>query len=276
MALKGHTSMPHKAYLAKFPPLLFRNNHQPVNLLNTFYGDPEGSGGHCVFVGSGPSLRGLDASLLRRRGIQVFAVNNVAARTVRATLWACTDEPDSFHPCIWLDPTLPKMITKEHYIKVKHYPNVFYYVKNEEFKVSTYLEEDTVNFGNDKYSVDELGNKGRRSTMLCAIKLMYYLGIRHIYLLGCDFHMKYGEPYCFEQKKWTGGCESNNIGFDILSSRFQALLPEFEAKGLHIVNCTPESKLEVFPSRPLLEILDSLVIPPAKEGELAGMYGGIE
>lgn len=254
-----------------FPYLLFKQANIPVDLHDLYYGR---TGGSAVYLGAGPSLRAVDASLLRRRGVLVFGVNNVAARHYRPQVWASTDEPSSFSNVIWRDPGILKLVTEQHYNKVSCCPNTLYYKKNEDFKVSTYLEEDTVSFGCSKNKVDELGNKGRRSTMLCAIKLMYYLGIRNIYLLGCDFHMEHGNPYAFEQGKWTGGCESNNLGFDILSSRFHSLLPSFDESGLNVVNVTENSKLTVFPQKSLQEVIESLEIPEAKKGSLAGMYKG--
>ncbi len=257
----------------KYPYLLFKQNNVPVDLHNIYYGE---SGASAFYIGSGPSLRTVDTSLLRRRGILVFTVNNVAARLCMPHVWVSTDDPASFHPAIWRDPTILKLTTDHWYYKVKHCPNTLYYPKNENFKVNTFLEEDTVNFGCSKNITDELGNSGRRSTMLCAIRLMYYLGIRTIYLLGVDFQMNFEEPYCFEQKKWVGGVESNNKGFDILSSRFSALIPIFQKAGLNLVNLSSTSKLTVFPQQDYQEVIDSLEILPAKEGELAKMYGGID
>ena len=92
--------------------------------------------------------------------------------------------------------------------------------------------------------------------MYPAFRLMYYLGFRNVYLLGCDFNMvhdgehkgkKGGTTYAFEQYKWKGGVVTNNLNYDILSKRFVGLTDHFKHHNFKVWNSTPNSKLTAFP-----------------------------
>ena len=83
-----------------------------------------------------------------------------------------------------------------------------------------------------------------------ALKLIYYLGFRRVYLLGCDFDMVFGTPYAFAQQKHKGGCSSNNTCYHIMTKRFEALKEQFEKANFKIINCTPNSGLKLFPTMP--------------------------
>jgi hypothetical protein len=132
--------------------------------------------------------------------------------------------------------------------KVKDMPSVFHFRRNSKFEVNEFLYQSTVNWGNEEKIIDELGNKGSRSVMLAAIRILYYLGFRRVYLLGADFKMESGKDnYAFNQDRSIFSINSNNNTYNILNSRFNALKPIFDSLNYKIFNCNKDSGLKSFP-----------------------------
>lgn len=247
----------------------------PINLRG-FY-----NGATVFFIGCGPSLKSVDLSIFsRERGLMTMAVNNIAARDIKPNLWISADDPIQFHENIWRDPTIMKFVRRSNYYKpfrtgefVRNQPNVFYFDINEDFDSNNFLTEPTVNFGCHSNSYDEFGNKGGRCVMLMSLKILYYLGFKYIYLLGCDFEMKHEHPYAFEQGKHAGGCASNNDKFRMINERLTALAPKFKEKGITVKNCTPNSKLTAFEYKDLNTVLGNQYAKFDKNPNLTNMYG---
>jgi len=283
------------------PPILFtRDSH------NVFMGDMY-RGATAFLILGGPSMKNLNLDSLKRPGILTMGVNN-SVRTFRPNLWTCVDNPSHFIKSIWFDPTITKLVPMAHAEKkifdnvswkemdmvVGSAPNVFYYRRNEHFVPSQFLFEDTINWGNHsnlchcgfwrgksdekKVSVcPDCGEKafGSRSVFLPAIRLLYYLGVRNIFLLGCDFNMKKGEQnYHFEQDRTSSSVNNNNNSYRMLAKRFEDLKPYFKKYGLQIFNCNPDSALEVFPKVSFKDAIDAALHPmPDTENERTeGLY----
>ncbi len=205
-------------------------------------------------IASGPSLNSLDLTILANRGVLTMGVNN-SPKKFRPSLWTCVDSPAHFLQSIWKDPTIMKFLRDENEKSpifdndlwcessalACDCPNTFVYRSNTSFEAETFLTEDSVNWGNSS----EEG--GGRSVLLAALKILYYLGVRTVYLLGVDFSMSSDSTYCFSQARNQSSIESNNQTYRILNTRFRQLLPYFEAAGFHVWNCNPASRLEVFP-----------------------------
>ena len=109
--------------------------------------------------------------------------------------------------------------------------------------------------------------------MLAALRLLFHLGIRRLYLLGCDFHMRYGEQnYAFPQARTRESVRGNNRAYHVLDARFHKLRPYFHREDYRIFNCTPQSGLTAFPYLPF----DAAVVEARKNmpGEIItkGMY----
>ena len=210
-------------YLQPAPMLFTRDGH------NVFLGDLYR--GHAAFlVCGGPSLKAHDLSLLNQRGILTLAVNN-AATVVRPHLWTSVDDPGNFCDAIWNDPGILKFIPFDHMekqflvrdendrlvpsqAKVGEMPGVIGFRRNEYFRAEQWLHESTFNWGNHSDRVDTDGNKGSRSVFYVALRLLFFLGVRSVYLLGCDFRMELGRPnYAFEQDRSPGSVRSNNSSY---------------------------------------------------------------
>jgi hypothetical protein len=229
-----------------------------LDLRGLFAGQP------AFLVCGGPSLLTHDLTCLQQPGILTMGVNN-AATVVRPRLWTSVDDPGNFTDAIWRDPGIWKFIPADHFekrliirnaagnlepsaLQVKEMPAVFGYRRNEQFHAETWLAEKTFNWGNHGKRTDALGNRGSRSVMYVALKLLYYLGVRKVFLVGCDFRMAPAQQnYAFSQERSPSSIRGNNKSYAVLNSRLQALLPYFESVGFEIRNCTPNSGLTVFP-----------------------------
>ncbi len=269
-------------YLQPAPLLFTRDGH------NAFLGDMY-RGRSAFLVCAGPSLTSHDLSQLSRRGVLTMAVNNAAA-VVRPNLWCSVDDPGNFCDAVWRDPGILKFVPLCHMEKpiwsrdaagqlvetdqkVGDMPAVFGFRRNEAFVAEQFLREDTINWGNHGKRTDAYGQRGSRSVMLAAFRLLHFLGARQVFLVGCDFRMEIGKQnYAFEQDRTSASVRGNNSTYSILNVRLQHLRPFFEADGFQVHNCTPNSGLTAFPH---MDYADAVSIATAEmpvKINTAGMY----
>ena len=217
---------------------------------------------HVFLVCSGPSFRKIDRGPLRF--VYTMALNNGVKGCMpkfRPNLWLCVDGADKFLHTIWQDPHILKLAPNTHVkkwlcnndakapagLRVRDCPNVVFWERISGFNPRRFLTERGASWGNNKSQKDKNGVKGKRSCMLCAVKLLYVLGFRHIYLLGADFAMDNNAVnYSFVQARKPSSVKGNNATYRQLQWRFEQLRPYFEQSGLHVYNCNPESNLTAF------------------------------
>jgi hypothetical protein len=230
------------------PPYFFRYDGSSIDMVNIYRGQS------AFLVLNGSSLNDIDLSLLNVPGVITMGVNN-GAHSFRPDLWSCVDDPSRFMPSIWLDPKIKKFIPQAHFPKpildcdnnklsstlVSGCPNVFGFRRNEKFNHETFLTEPTINWGNH----GSLG--GGRSVMLSSIRILHLLGIRTIYLAGCDFYMDSENKYFFEENRDTGAINNNMNSYRIMMGYFEKLAPVFKKAGLSVYNTNIKSKLQAFP-----------------------------
>ena len=271
--------------------MLITTNDEKISLKDLY------QGASIFFIGGGPSILKQDLTFLSDRGICSFAVNNVAAKTIHPNFWCCIDNPPHFHANIWNDPTIckfsPYMYSKQIYYDelldkfklIRDQPNVYFYTNKMGFDHTTYLLEPVVCFGNIKGAKDSVGERGCRSVMLAALKLIYYLGFRRVFLLGCDFAMAHdrrkkntavGKTYSFPQYKHPSGVLTNNYAYRILNKRFVTLAPLFQQANFEVFNCTPNSNLVAFPELNLAEAVKLATEKIENDPNTFGYYGGRE
>jgi hypothetical protein len=229
------------------PPLLFTQDHHPLWLGDIYRGRS------AFLIAGGPSFVKIDRSMLRQPGILTMGLNN-SVKTFRPNLWVSVDSPDHFLRSIWLDPTIMKFVPICHAskfifdsdkwqfmdIRVGDCPNMVYYKRNEHFKAKQFLWEDCINWGNHK------DHGGGRSVMLAALRILFILGIRRVFLLGVDFKMDQNRKYHLDQDRHKGSIGGNNATYQQLNARFKELRPYFKKEDFRIFNCNPNSKLKVF------------------------------
>ena len=269
--------------LPEVQPILFNYKNVAVKLEGIYQGCS------CFLVCAGPSLNELDLSLLSQRGILIASMNNVGAIKIRPNLWFSVDDPCSFCENIWYDPIIWKFIPEEnigkHFLerdekgkfqrskkRVHECPNVLMYRRNKDFHAETFLIEPTVNWGNHSDNSDSYGGKGGRSVLFPALRILFYLGIRKVFLLGVDFNMQESQPYCFSQTKHAGGCRTNNDAYRIFSERLSALAPLFEQENFRVYNCNAQSKLKAFQFKTYEECLDFATRNCPANPDVRGMY----
>lgn len=258
-------------------PFLDPATQRPV-FLNNF-----GQNAAAFIVLSGPSLATLDLSLLSRRGCWTIGVNN-APTLVRTNAWTFVDPPHKFHDGIWRDPGCTKFVHKRFLqrqlrtqlpdgtfaplmdatnpkrpVLVAEMPGVVAIDRNADFEPTRWLSEPSINWGHSKRSM--LRGRGRHphvlNVMFCALKIVYALGFRVCYLVGCDFSMNAEQPYAFAQTKSQGGCTSNNGSYHKLNQMLGSLKPHFDASGFRVFNTNSASGLTVFPFVSYREAIDA-------------------
>ena len=98
---------------------------------------------------------------------------------------------------------------------------------------------------------------GSRSVMLASLKIMWEIGVRTVFLLGCDFSMQAGKQnYHFKQARSKGSVKNNNATYEMLSERFDNARPYFKKAGFNVYNCTPNSGLKSFDYMPTAEAIE--------------------
>lgn len=256
--LEGYRNFRHN--LLQPAPLFFTQDHHPLWLGDTYRG-------RSVFlIASGPSFASVDHGKLRQPGILTAGINN-SVRSFRPHIWVSVDPPEHFLRSIWLDPTIMKFVPICHAgktifnsdewsfmdLRAGDCPNVVYFKRNEHFQAQQFLWEDCINWGNHK------SYGGGRSVMLAALRILFQLGLRRVYLLGVDFKMDDNHKYHFEQERSNGSITGNNSTYQKLNHWFSELKPHFEAQDFLVFNCNPESQLTVFDFVPFDEAIEAVL-----------------
>ena len=228
------------------------------------------SGGTAFLIGGGPSIVTLNLQSLE--SVWTLTLNNGPA-TFRPNGNCTVDDPSRFSMSTWLDPTIMKFAPMAHFekrlwdnrrlkidgewvqkwepsdLRVGDCPNVVGYRRNEKFHAPRWLHEETINWGNNaKYG-------GGRSVMLAAMRILFLLGFRRVYLLGVDFEMTPEKKYHFPEERHSGAIRGNMSTYAKLQRWFTELQPYFLKEGFIVKNCNPASKLTAFPFMPYEEAL---------------------
>jgi hypothetical protein len=82
--------------------------------------------------------------------------------------------------------------------------------------------------------------------MLAALRILFVLGVRTVYLLGVDFMMSQDRSYHFDQGRSNSSIKSNRSTYEKLNLRFSELRTYFEQEDFYVFNCNPQSRLNAF------------------------------
>jgi hypothetical protein len=217
----------------------------------------------------------MDLSPLAERGMLVAAVNNVAATVVRPNLWFSVDAPSRFAEAIWRDPAITKIVKHRWRTRtilrrsdgsdpgkvwehddamLKTFPGIFWLQWTVGFDPATFLTQPLPTWGCDKGMLPPPDNGSEHSVLLIALRMLHWFGCRTVYLLGCDFGMKFGEPrYAFDTHRCDTSALGNNFSYQWLHRRFVELEPHFRQAGYRVVNCTPGGALNAFERLPFAD-----------------------
>jgi len=258
-------------------PMFFTREGSQLNLIGHY------RGASAFMICNGPSFAHLDHSLLRQPGIMTYGMNN-GPKTFRPDFWTCVDSPERFLKSIWLDPKITKIVPMATFEKkffdgdkwevinkkVGVCPNVIGYRRNEKFMAERWLREDSINWGNHK----DYG--GSRSVMLPILKILFLMGFRKVYILGCDMKMTEDQTYHFDEQRSKGAINCNTKTYDRLINEYlPQLTPYFDAEGFEVYNCNPDSGLKGV--LPFISYEDAIEEATSKLGDVAnertwGMY----
>lgn len=248
-----------------------------------------------VLVGGGPSINKLELGLLKQRGILLAAMNNVAATHVRPHLWFAADKQTQFSETIWRDPGIAKFV-KTKYLdragqgkgQIRRWsdetqtfagtglhpadcPNVWGYDHWKGWEPESFLDDPRPSWGVPEGAADEKVGMGL-SVMLVAVWMLYWLGVRRIYLVGCDFKMTEKRPYAFDQSYSEDQVRRNNALYNWLRKRFVEATPHFQARGLEMIQTNPASRLDVFPIVPYEEAIAEILRTFPDTARTSGHY----
>ncbi len=216
-------------------------------------------------VCGGPSLRDYPVSMLRQRGVASLGINNASAY---APVAAATfgDPRYKMHPSIMLDPgiltfvphtqlrkhlrfKLPDKTFRMSTIAVADCPATYGMPRSGRFCANTFFDTWFAHWG---YGGK---NSSRPYSRLCStllgIRLLYYLGVRRIFLLGVD----HSRPDKADGYAW-GERGSGGLGaYDKMDRMYRELLPHLSARGVTIYNCNADSACQVFPTATFSEAI---------------------
>lgn len=217
-------------------------------------------------VCGGPSLKKLDLSFLKDRGVMSLGVNNVAGYApVRA--WCFSDPPEKFHHGIFFDPAIIKFVPKPKLgVKSKNRvraklpdgrfqwtarhvcscPSVFAYEREGKFYPDKFFQTPFASWGVSHKHQEMRSREKVLFTFFIGLRLLHYLGVRRVYLLGVDFHMDATHGYAFGQDRTTGAQASNNNSYRVATNMLQELRPHLQAAGVEVYQTNKDSALRVF------------------------------
>ena len=293
--IKSQSNMSYKNHV---DPLIFTDKAKnPTNIFR------DAVKGHVGFlVCGGPSAKQLDLRLLEQRGIWSMAVNNMAAY-VKTSCFICADPPSKFSDAIWLDPNIIKFVPlakltrkkgklrrkvgeqfetlkiDDKEITVLDCPNVWGFERRSWMQLDdTFFTEPSAAWGNHEAGTIRTGRQKTVNTMLLAIRIMYAIGIRTLFLVGVDFDMSpTADPagnYAFGELRDSNAIKSNNSQYEIVNKWLCEMQETgvFQRFGLSIYNVNQNSNLRAFPYVPYeLAIADALKNFP-KQIELSNWY----
>lgn len=220
------------------------------------------AGSDCAafIVGGAPSLDGQNPSILERRGIVSFAVNN-AGLVFRPTYVVCSDMPECLSKNILFDPSIVKFASDAfHGVAVrKGDPRIFAQCPATMF----YSPDDQLSSipGRSILQMTRM-LPYMRNSLMHAFCIVASLGFRRIYLCGSDFYA--GKP---GERSYAGSNEGlddvkRSWNENLYRQQVVSLLDmrmEFSRHGIDLVDTSANSKIAGASSyswRPLSEAVE--------------------
>lgn len=265
---------------------------QPTHALRNMLAD-----GGAFLVAGGPSGKRLPLERLQERGIWSMAINN-AAGAIRSNAFICADPPEKFHDGIWEDAAVmkfvptPKLGKKRGKLRekledgsfrktgrhTKQTPNTWAFLRRAWLVPDdSWFTSSGAPWGNHDAGVKRTGQPKTVGTILCAIRLLQYLGARRIFLIGADFWMEpraeATENYLFSEDRDWEAVAKNNSQYAIMNRWLCQLRPVFEKFGYEVYNCNQHSHLEAFDYVPFDIALEEVRgMCPKEPYDLCGWY----
>jgi len=199
--------------------------------------------GSVILAGGSPVLKEeKNLHLLNEPGVMVMSMNNTAS-IVPSDLWIGADKPRCYSHRILRDPKIMKfaMISRRNilaadYIDWKFMPHTYFFGTSDKFNIDNFLSYDR-NF------------VWWKNIFYISIQILYRLGFRKIYLIGCQFKIEKDSQYAYGAKLDDEAVVWNKKTYNTVVKNMKKLKPTFERKNLEIVSCTPGSPLnDIYPT----------------------------
>ena len=289
LAMGGVTQEPVKFQPTGDPLKMYDRDGNPIGhaLRDLWHGSA------AFYVCGGPSLKEIDLSFLKDRGIVSLGINNVGGYApVRA--WTFSDPAEKFHHGIFLDPAIIKFVPRPKMhnrvraklpdgrfqwttYDVKACPNVFGYDRETKWNAEQFLTTEWATWGPSKKHPENEGKPCVLFTFFLGLRLLHYLGVRRVYLLGADFKMDATHHYAFGQDRHPGAQASNNNSYRVASLLLRDLRPVLDRAGFEVFQTNENSGLKVFDFVPLdVAIEDCRGAIPPEPFVLDGFYEKID
>jgi hypothetical protein len=204
------------------------NDYQKLTYLNRYLGES------IILCGTGPSLHGVDPEGLRKKGMPILGLNN-SFEIVDLDFWMTCDSPDQFDKKIWEKECLKFCAWNwREESAIQDRKNILFYKAyglevghSEEFDESLVVNGPYINFVFEG------------CTFPMALHMVYWLGFRRVFLVGCDFGGKshlstLSNKFCEEHQKLN------------LERGFNALREASDAGALELISCTADSPINSF------------------------------
>ena len=200
----------------------------------------------CFLICCGPSLK-TAMTLWRKRRLGDYltmGLNNSPA-VFQPNLWCCVDGLYKFPRWVYRSKEVTKFIPVRRWDEpqMADAVSVYGYAERNRFQWWRFLADEIVTWGNQ--------------TMMIAIRLLFDLGIRRVFIIGADFHMEPGDG-AYGDGRYGGPqlARNNNESYAKLDGRFALLRPYLERFGMYIYNATPGSRLTAFDTISYDEAID--------------------
>jgi len=241
-----------------------------------------------LFCG-GPSLNSMDLEIFNQRGIVTASVNQVAATHIRPRYAFFVDPPRKFHTSIWDDPGIMKFTrrslskgklavdTKEGWQVTgkacRDCPNTWFYENSYGLDINDYMIREKPTWGGDlRRGENPVATRSTRNVMLIAMRMLYWLGSRNVFLVGADFNMQEGNSYAFKEPKDKRAASTNNNTYTLLNGFFHDLKPVFKQCDFEVINCTPASHIDAFPRMDYREAVSLVTEKWKGSPNVSGLY----
>lgn len=213
-------------------------------------------------IGRGWSATNERRMRIKRAGIPVMAINDYPeSPAFKPDFWCTGDPPHYFPERIWTDIEVMKFTPLgSHELRRRagadaydpdfkltpgDAPNVhFFHTTNNEMEMESWLHLPWIPWGTTLWGENvprQLYNKGAaRSSMLIGLRLLWHLGFREVYLLGCD---------CGPGAIASPGLVHDNPAveyWNVIFHLLEQVKPTFDRFCYRVINCNPASHLRTF------------------------------
>lgn len=209
----------------------------------------------------GPSLREVDNTKLHIPGAMVFALNSAYPK-IRPDVWIGMDFPECYDRRLWWEPFMKITRGSFRYVRcentpIKDLPNVYFAdcAPNDPQKILTMRQHDT-------------SFVWQNSTLVTALHIMIWMGVKYINLVGCDFGGK--ADYYDERVLTDSQRDRNRRLYDKQIAFLKTFKDQALSYGIELRSCTPESPINEFTTyHSLDEALEySMKRAPSSGGDL--------